>query len=85
MYASGENRLRYPAGKRLGASALSERYLVSTSEYDAWLFDLDGIVAEAACTLAAWKGTFEEYLREVAKRDLRQSGANVVVRDLGPV
>lgn len=69
MHASGENRVPYPAAKRVQASAPSERYLVSTGEYDAWLFDLDGVVTDTASVhAAAWKRTFDGYLREVAER-----------------
>ena len=72
MYASGENQVPYPAAKRVEASAPSERYLVPTGEYDAWLFDLDGVVTDTASVhAAAWKRSFDRYLREVAERDGR--------------
>lgn len=43
---------------------------VSFGGYDAWLFDLDGVVTDTAGVhAAAWKETFDEYLRTVAGRD----------------
>ena len=48
--------------------------MVSTDEYDAWLFDLDGVVTDTADVhAAAWKRTFDGYLREVSKREGRSS------------
>ena len=71
MHASGENQVPFPAAKRVQASAPSGRYSVPTGGYDAWLFDLDGVVTDTASVHAAWKRTFDRYLREVAERDGR--------------
>jgi alpha,alpha-trehalase len=43
---------------------------VNVAKYDAWLFDLDGVVTRTARVHAtAWKRMFDEYLQKVAKRD----------------
>lgn len=43
---------------------------ISFSGYGAWLFDLDGVVTDTAgAHAAAWKETFDGYLRLVADRD----------------
>jgi alpha,alpha-trehalase len=43
---------------------------ISARSYDAWLFDLDGVVTDTARVHgAAWKKTFDEYLEKVAERD----------------
>ena len=42
--------------------------MVSPGEYGAWLFDLDGIITDTASVHAAWKRTFDGYLREVPER-----------------
>jgi beta-phosphoglucomutase family hydrolase len=43
---------------------------VTTDLYDAWLFDLDGIITDTASVHAnAWKKMFDEYLEEVATRE----------------
>lgn len=43
---------------------------VNTDLYDAWLFDLDGIITDTASVHAnAWKKMFDEYLEEVARRE----------------
>src|SRR5215212_120161 len=47
-----------------------EKHLVSADEYEAWLFDLDGVVTDTASVhAAAWKATFDEYLKEVSERE----------------
>src|SRR4029453_18414675 len=47
-----------------------ERYSVSPDEYEAWLFDLDGVITDTARVhAAAWKATFDEYLKEVSERE----------------
>jgi beta-phosphoglucomutase family hydrolase len=44
--------------------------LVHPGEYSAWLFDLDGVITDTASVhAAAWKRTFDRYLREVAERE----------------
>jgi beta-phosphoglucomutase family hydrolase len=51
-------------------SISQERHLVSPDEYEAWLFDLDGVVTDTAGVhAAAWKATFDEYLKEVSERE----------------
>ena len=45
--------------------------MVSPVEYGAWLFDLDGVITDTASVHAAWKRTFDGYLREVSKREGR--------------
>lgn len=43
---------------------------MNVAKYDAWLFDLDGVVTRTARVHAtAWKRMFDEYLQKVAKRD----------------
>ena len=38
-----------------------ERYSVSPDEYEAWLFDLDGVITDTARVhAAAWQATFDE-------------------------
>jgi alpha,alpha-trehalase len=50
------------------ASAAS--HTISAKTYDAWLFDLDGVITDTASVHgAAWKKTFDNYLEKVAKRD----------------
>jgi trehalose 6-phosphate phosphatase len=47
-----------------------ERHSVSPDEYEAWLFDLDGVITDTAKVhAAAWKATFDEYLKEVSERE----------------
>jgi beta-phosphoglucomutase-like phosphatase (HAD superfamily) len=59
-------------GKRDPVSASQEKHLVSPGEYGARLFDLDGVITDAASVhAAAWKRTFEGYLKEVSKREGR--------------
>jgi beta-phosphoglucomutase-like phosphatase (HAD superfamily) len=51
-------------------SISQERHLVSPEEYEAWLFDLDGVITDTASVhAAAWKATFDEYLKEVSERE----------------
>ncbi len=45
--------------------------MVPTGEHDVWLFDLDGVITGTASVHAAWKRTFDRYLREVAEREGR--------------
>lgn len=41
-----------------------------SSQYDAWLFDLDGVVTDTASVhAAAWKVMFDEYLKEMSERE----------------
>ena len=43
---------------------------ISGDKYDAWLFDLDGVITDTASVHgAAWKQMFDEYLEVVAERD----------------
>ncbi len=43
---------------------------ISGDKYDAWLFDLDGVITDTASVHgAAWKQMFDEYLKVVAERD----------------
>jgi beta-phosphoglucomutase family hydrolase len=59
-------------GKQDQVSASQEKHLVSPSEYRAWLFDLDGVITDTASVhAAAWKRTFDGYLKEVYKREGR--------------
>ncbi|HET7273461.1 MAG TPA: beta-phosphoglucomutase family hydrolase [Rubrobacter sp.] len=51
-------------------SASRERFPVSVGQYDAWLFDLDGVVTDTASVhAAAWKGMFDGYLKEISDRE----------------
>jgi len=44
--------------------------LVSPGEYGAWLFDLDGVITDTASVhAAAWKRTFDGYLKEMSERE----------------
>jgi beta-phosphoglucomutase family hydrolase len=53
-------------------SISQERHLVSPSGYEAWLFDLDGVITDTASVhAAAWKRTFDEYLKVVSEREER--------------
>ena len=57
-------------GKQDPVSISQERHLVSPDEYEAWLFDLDGVITDTASVhAAAWKATFDEYLKEVSERE----------------
>jgi trehalose 6-phosphate phosphatase len=59
-------------GKQGPLSKSQERHLVSTGRYKAWLFDLDGVITDTASVhAAAWKGTFDEYLKVVSEREGR--------------
>ncbi|MCW5698239.1 MAG: HAD-IA family hydrolase [Rhodospirillales bacterium] len=43
---------------------------VVSDDFDAWLFDLDGIITDTASVHAsAWKKMFDQYLKMAAKRD----------------
>jgi len=43
---------------------------ISPDQYDAWLFDLDGVVTDTASIhSAAWKESFDIFLKKVADRD----------------
>jgi beta-phosphoglucomutase family hydrolase len=51
-------------------TAIQETIEVAADKYDAWLFDLDGIITDTASVHAnAWKKMFDEYLEKVAKRE----------------
>ena len=51
-------------------SISQERHLVYSGGYEAWLFDLDGVITDTASVhAAAWKGTFDEYLKVVSERE----------------
>jgi alpha,alpha-trehalase len=51
-------------------SISQKRHLISPDEYEAWLFDLDGVITDTASVhAAAWKATFDEYLKEVSERE----------------
>lgn len=43
---------------------------IKSADFDAWLFDLDGIITDTASVhAAAWKKMFDDYLKRVADRD----------------
>src|SRR5512134_500261 len=51
-------------------TAVRDTIEVAADQYDAWLFDLDGIITDTASVHAnAWKKMFDEYLEKVAKRE----------------
>jgi len=51
-------------------SAANQKHLIKPDAYEAWLFDLDGVVTDTAGVHgAAWKKTFDDYLKSVAERD----------------
>jgi len=59
-------------GKQDPLSISQEEHLVSPDGYEAWLFDLDGVVTDTASVhAAAWKRTFDEYLKLVSEREKR--------------
>src|SRR5918998_1470638 len=59
-------------GKQDPLSISQEKHLVSPDGYEAWLFDLDGVVTDTASVhAAAWKRTFDEYLKVVSEREKR--------------
>jgi HAD superfamily hydrolase (TIGR01509 family) len=45
--------------------------LVSPDGYEAWLFDLDGVITDTASVHAAWNRTFDEYPKVVSEREER--------------
>ena len=59
-------------GKQGSLSVSQEKHLVSPGGYEAWLFDLDGVITDTASVhAAAWKETFDEYLKVVSEREER--------------
>jgi len=47
-----------------------EKHPVAVGQYDAWLFDLDGVVTDPASVhAAAWKEMFDGYLKEISERE----------------
>ncbi len=51
-------------------NATKGRPTIKSADFDAWLFDLDGIITDTASVHAsAWKRMFDEYLKKVAKRE----------------
>src|SRR5829696_9844693 len=59
-------------GKQGLLSISQERHSVTSDGYEAWLFDLDGVITDTASVhAAAWKRTFDEYLKVVSKREVR--------------
>jgi HAD superfamily hydrolase (TIGR01509 family) len=53
-------------------SKSQERNFVASGGYEAWLIDLDGVITDTASVhAAAWKRTFEEYLKVVSEREER--------------
>ena len=57
-------------GEAGSSEHISGKALVSPDEYEAWLFDLDGVITDTASVhAAAWKATFDEYLKEVSERE----------------
>ncbi len=53
-------------------SLSQDRHSVSYGGYEAWLFDLDGVITDTASVhAAAWKRTFDEYLKAVSEREER--------------
>jgi beta-phosphoglucomutase family hydrolase len=58
------------ADREVLVSASQEKHPVLASEYDAWLFDLDGVVTDTAGVHAtAWKGMFDGHLQDVSERE----------------
>ena len=49
---------------------LQKNLEIDPHNYDAWLFDLDGVITDTASVhSSAWKKMFDEYLKTVAERD----------------
>jgi hypothetical protein len=73
-YACGYRRLLGVSesrveGKDTMVSSSPSAGVVRSDLYDAWLFDLDGVITRTARVHArAWKRTFDEYLQHVADR-----------------
>jgi alpha,alpha-trehalase len=58
------------ARKEILVSASAEKHPVFVDQYDAWLFDLDGVITDTASVhAAAWKATFDRYLKAVSERE----------------
>jgi alpha,alpha-trehalase len=58
------------ARKESLVSASREKHLVFVGEYDAWLFDLEGVLTDTASVhAAAWKATFDGYLKVISERE----------------
>lgn len=56
--------------KEVLVRASAKKHPVFVGEFDAWLFDLDGVITDTASVhAAAWKATFDGYLKEVSERD----------------
>jgi beta-phosphoglucomutase family hydrolase len=71
LVPGGKNRGGGPMrqGKQDQIGAFQEKHSVSPGEYEAWLFDLDGVITDTASVhAAAWKRTFDEYLKVVSER-----------------
>ncbi len=72
----GENRAECLAiwreRKQGPVSVSQEKHSVPPGEYEAWLFDLDGVITDTASVhAAAWKRMFDGYLKEVSEREGR--------------
>jgi beta-phosphoglucomutase family hydrolase len=62
-------------GKQGLLSISQERHSVTSDGYEAWLFDLDGVITDTASVhAAAWKRTFDEYLKAVSEREESSCG-----------
>src|SRR5829696_7203131 len=62
-------------GKQGLLSISQERHSVTSDGYEAWLFDLDGVIIDTASVhAAAWKRTFDEYLKAVSEREESSCG-----------
>src|SRR5215218_8726599 len=62
-------------GKQGLLSTSQERHSVTSDGYEAWLFDLDGVITDTASVhAAAWKRTFDEYLKAVSEREESSCG-----------
>jgi beta-phosphoglucomutase family hydrolase len=60
-------------GKQDQINASREKHSVFPGEYGAWLFDLDGVITDTASVhAAAWKRTFDGYLKEVSEHERRR-------------
>jgi beta-phosphoglucomutase family hydrolase len=58
------------AGEEVLVSTSREKHPVTVGHYDAWLFDLDGVVTDTASVhAAAWKEMFDGYLKVVSERE----------------
>jgi len=69
-YNGRDRRHTRDVGCPIGGIAVSPRVTLSPRDFDAVIFDMDGVVTKTAVVHeAAWKQLFDDYLRQRAARD----------------